>query len=102
MDTLDPFTIVAEPSRRSLLDALQSGAKSVSHLVTDTGLSQPVVSKHLRILKDAQFVTVTPQGQQRIYALNLEAFLAMEHWLRPYREMWSARLDNLESFLNQD
>lgn len=92
--------MLAEPSRRQLLAALLRGPQSVSSLVSQGTHSQPVVSKHLRILKDADFVTVQPDGQRRLYQLNPTAFATIDSWLTPYRKLWSGRLDRLEDFLD--
>lgn len=101
MNRNDPFTVLAEPSRRALLDALCAGPQSVGTLVDQTGLSQPVASKHLRILKDAEFVFVEAVGQKRFYTLNPEFAQVMDRWLQPYRELWAQRLDSLTDFLDQ-
>ena len=98
---MDTFTVLAEPSRRRLLQEMQPGPQSVSHLVERSGMSQPVVSKHLRILRDARFVTVTPVGQRRMYQLNPHAFRELDSWLQPYRSMWASRLDKLEALLDE-
>ena len=98
---MDTFTVLAEPSRRRLLDALRDGPTSVNTLVDLSGMSQPVVSKHLRILKEAAFVDVVPQGQRRLYQLNPQAFLEVSSWLEQYRSLWASRLDKLEAHLNQ-
>ncbi len=67
---MDIYSILAEPNRRQLLDSLLSGEKPVSELVDALGMSQPVVSKHLRIMRDAGVVTAQPSGQQRLYRIN--------------------------------
>ncbi len=98
---MSTFTVVSQSSRRRLLDCLRDGAKPVSALVEKVGMSQPVVSKHLRILKDAGLVTVKPDGQRRLYRLNAQPLLEMEVWLEPYRQFWSDRLDALEQHLDE-
>lgn len=97
---MDPFTVLAEPNRRQLLDLLLEGPTPVSRLVEKVGMSQPVVSKHLRILRDAGFVRVKPAGQQRLYSINPEPLEVVDDWLMPYRQLWSQRLDALEQHLN--
>ena len=97
---MSAFNIIAEPNRRLLLDALLQGPRPVNDLVELVGLSQPVVSRHLRVLRDANMVTVQPVGQQRLYSLNPEALLELDRWLAPYRLMWSRRLDALGDHLD--
>ena len=98
---MNPFHVVAEPSRRKILDVLLEGAQPVNAVVEQVGMSQPVVSKHLRILKDAGMVSMEPRGQQRLYSLEVEPLVEMLEWLRPYREYWSERLDALEAHLDE-
>ncbi len=98
---MHPFTILAEPNRRLLLDTLIEGPKPVSTLVETIGMSQPVVSKHLRILRDAGFVRVKPDGQRRLYSINPEPLEEVDAWIQPYRKFWSERLDALEQHLDQ-
>jgi DNA-binding transcriptional ArsR family regulator len=86
------FTILAEPNRRLLLDLLLEGAEPVSRLVEQVDMSQPVVSKHLRILRD---------GQRRLYSINPKPLEEVDAWIQPYREIWSERLDALENHLGQ-
>ncbi len=98
---MHPFTILAEPNRRLLLDTLIEGHKPVIILVETNAMSQPVVSKHLRILRDAGFVRVKPDGQRRLYSINPEPLEEVDAWLQPYRKFWSERLDALEQHLDQ-
>jgi DNA-binding transcriptional ArsR family regulator len=95
------FTILAEPNRRLLLDLLLEGAEPVSRLVEQVDMSQPVVSKHLRILRDAGFVSVKRDGQRRLYSINPKPLEEVDAWIQPYREIWSERLDALENHLGQ-
>jgi DNA-binding transcriptional ArsR family regulator len=85
MATMNRFAVIAEPSRRGLLDVLISGPHSVNDLVSASGMSQPVVSKHLRILRDSGLVHVEPEGQRRLYSINAEPLKELEEWLTPYR-----------------
>lgn len=101
MIPLDSFVILAEPSRRRILDQLRSGEKSVNDLVERLSINQPGVSKHLRILKDAGFVSSRVSAQQRIYRLESRQLRVVDAWLRPYRKMWEKHLDALESHLNK-
>ena len=98
---MSAFNVLAEPNRRLLLDELLDGALSVNSLVSRIGMSQPVVSKHLRILKDAGLVSVTPNGQQRLYSINAEPLSELEQWLEPYRKFWDERLNALENHLDE-
>jgi DNA-binding transcriptional ArsR family regulator len=94
------FDVVAEPHRRRILDLLAEAERPVGELVERLDLSQPAVSKHLRILRDAGLVEVRGEAQRRLYRLRPEPLQAIDRWLMPYRRMWSARLDDLERHLN--
>ncbi len=91
--------VLAEPNRRQLLDVLRTGERSVNALVATVQLSQPAVSKHLRVLRDAGLVDVRPDGQRRLYRLRPEPLMELDEWLEPYREMWRTSLDKLERHL---
>jgi len=92
--------VLAEPNRRRLLDELRAGEQPVGVLVDRSGLSQPLVSKHLRVLRDAGLVDVRPEGQRRLYRVRPEPLMDLDAWLEPYREMWRDSLDKLECHLN--
>lgn len=92
-DTIWPA--LADPTRRSLLQLLCSGPRSVGELVDATGLPQPSVSKHLRVLRAAGLVHVTGDAQRRIYSIDPQPFLSLDAWLEPYRRLWNERLDLL-------
>lgn len=98
---MNAFAILAEPNRRMLLDTLIDGPKPVTQLVNAVGLSQPVVSKHLRVLRDAGFVSVKPDGQRRLYSINAKPLAEVDAWLQPYRQFWSERLGALELHLDE-
>ena len=98
---MNPFSVLAEPNRRLLLDALLGGAKPVNTLVEVVGMRQPVVSKHLRILRDAGLVKVTPDGQRRLYSIRAEPLAEVDAWIEPYRKFWSERLGALEQHLDE-
>ena len=98
---MSPFAAISEPNRRALLDALLDGAKPVNSLVEAVGMSQPVVSKHLRILRDAGLVSVRPDGQRRLYSISAEPLAELDEWLGPYRKLWSERFDALERHLDE-
>jgi DNA-binding transcriptional ArsR family regulator len=94
------FELVAEPSRRRILDLLRERARPVGELVKLLGLSQPGVSKHLRLLRDAGLVRVRREGQRRWYELEPEPLAELDQWLEPYRRLWEDRLDRLERHLD--
>jgi DNA-binding transcriptional ArsR family regulator len=91
--------VLATPTRRQILDALREGEQPVSELVRRVALSQPAVSKQLRILREAGLVTVRPDGQRRIYRLRSEPLAELVDWLAPYQQLWRSSLDKLESHL---
>jgi len=94
------FDVVAEPTRRRILDLLRDGDRPVGELVHVLGMSQPGVSKHLRVLRDAGLVRVRQQAQQRWYQLDAAPLAEIDAWLGPYRRFWSDRLDALERHLD--
>jgi len=96
------FDVLAEPARRDILDLLREGERSVGELVDRLALSQPGVSKHLRVLRDAGLVVVRPDAQRRWYGLRAEPLAEIDAWLGPYRRYWSGRLDALERHLDEE
>jgi DNA-binding transcriptional ArsR family regulator len=96
------FDVLAESSRRDILDLLREGERSVGDLVEHLALSQPGVSKHLRVLRDAGLVEVRPAGQRRMYELRAEPLAEIDAWLSPYRRFWSTRLDALARHLDAE
>ena len=96
------FAVLAEPTRRRILDLLLERARSVGELVDLVGLSQPGVSKHLRVLRQAGLVGVRHDAQRRWYELRVEPLAEIDAWLQPYRQLWSGRLDALERHLNAE
>ncbi len=96
----DPFSVLAEPARRNILDQLRLGETSVTDLVDRLDLPQPSVSKHLRVLREAGFVSSKVAAQRRIYRLEPERIRAIDEWLAPYRAMWTKSLDALERHLD--
>jgi len=94
------FQVLAEPHRRHILDLLRDGERSVNELVLGLGLSQPGVSKHLRVLRDAGLVRARVDGQRRLYALRPQPLTEVHEWLEPYRRLWGDRLDALEQHLD--
>jgi DNA-binding transcriptional ArsR family regulator len=93
------FSVIAEPRRREILDLLREGELPVGDLVDRLGLSQPAVSKHLRVLRDAGLVDVRPDGQRRLYRLQPGPLAELDEWLAPYRALWSRSLDRLDQHL---
>jgi DNA-binding transcriptional ArsR family regulator len=98
--TADAFAILAEPTRRRILDVLRSSESSVGELVATLGMSQPAVSKHLRTLREAGFVTSRVAAQQRIYRIEVQPFRDVDVWLAPYRRLWNRHLDALGRHLD--
>jgi DNA-binding transcriptional ArsR family regulator len=96
----DPFTVVAEPTRRRILDQLRVADRNVSELVHTLELTQPAVSKHLKVLRDAGLVSRRTAAQQRIYHLETAPLRALDRWLDPYRRLWTRHLDALERHLD--
>jgi DNA-binding transcriptional ArsR family regulator len=96
------FELVADASRRQILDLLRERERSVSELVARLGLSQPAVSKHLRTLREAGLVRVRPDAQRRWYQLHAEPLAELDAWLEPYRQFWAGRLDALERHLDTE
>ncbi len=94
------LAVIAEPNRRRILDELRSGERPVNVLVERLDLSQPSISKHLRVLRDAGLVEMRPDGQRRLYRVRPEPLVELDAWLEPYREMWRASLDRLEQHLS--
>ena len=94
------FAVIAEPRRRQILDLLRERERPVGELVEVLGLSQPGVSKHLRVLRDAGLVDVTADAQRRLYRIRPEPLQEIDEWLMPYRVAWRDRLDALERHLD--
>ncbi|SNT00074.1 transcriptional regulator, ArsR family [Sphingomonas laterariae] len=95
----DMFQTLADPTRRRVLDALSHGERQVNDLVDDVGIHQSGVSRHLRILHEAGFVVVRPDGQRRLYSLKPDPFRELDDWLAKYRGLWEARLDRFGAAL---
>ena len=91
--------VLAEPRRRQILDLLREAERPVGELVSALGVSQPGVSKHLRILREAGLVEVRRDAQRRLYRVSPAPLRELDDWLAPYRFMWGARLDDLERHL---
>jgi len=95
------FEIVAEPNRRGILSLLASSERSVGEIERQLGMTQPTVSKHLRVLREAGFVESTVDAQRRLYRLKPEALQELDAWLAPFRRFWSAHVDALERHLDR-
>jgi DNA-binding transcriptional ArsR family regulator len=98
---MNVLEVLAEPARRRITDLLRRGEASVGDLVGALGMSQPAVSKHLRVLREAGVVTVRVHAQQRIYRLEAGPFRELDAWLAPYRRLWTHHLDALERHLEE-
>ncbi len=94
------FELLADPTRRRLLDELRRGERSVGELVQALGRSQPAVSKQLRVLREAGLASARVDGQRRIYRLEAEGLREVDAWLAPFRACWEERLDALEKTLD--
>jgi DNA-binding transcriptional ArsR family regulator len=99
--TADAFNAVAEPRRRQILDALAGGERPVNDLVRALGLTQPQVSKHLRVLREVGAVDVRNDGRQRLYRLNGNALKPIHDWVKTYEHMWAERFDQLDLVLEE-
>jgi DNA-binding transcriptional ArsR family regulator len=95
------FEIIAEPNRRAILGLLVSSEQSVGEIERRLRMSQPTVSKHLRVLREAGFVEATVDAQRRLYRLRPEPLREVEAWLAPFRRLWSAHVDALEHHLDR-
>ena len=95
------FEIIAEPNRRAILSLLVSSEQSVGDIERQLDMSQPTVSKHLRVLREAGFVESTVDAQRRVYRLNPEPLQELDAWLAPFRRFWSAHVDALERHLDR-
>ena len=98
---LDAFQTLADPTRRRIVEALREGERQVNDIVERAGIHQSGVSRHLRILHEAGFVSARPVGQRRLYSLRPEPFRQLDQWLAQYRGLWEARLDRLGDALEE-
>jgi len=94
------FDLVAEPTRRRILDLLLEGERPVGDLVTTLALSQPAVSKHLRVLREGGLVSVRTDAQRRLYSVRPGPLREIDDWIAPYRALWTTHLDALERHLD--
>ena len=96
------FAVLAEPTRREILDLLRDGERPVGDLVDRLAISQPAVSKHLRVLRDAGLVEVRADAQRRLYRVRPQPLAEIDEWLAPYRRLWSRSFDRLERHLEEN
>jgi DNA-binding transcriptional ArsR family regulator len=99
--TLTVLEVIADPTRRRILDAVRGGERSVTELVDTVGMHQPGVSRHLKVLRDAGLVEVRRDAQRRLYRLRAEPLRELDEWLEPYRAELAGRLDSLERHLER-
>ena len=98
---IDAFQALADPTRRRIVEVLRGGERPVSDLVGAVEIDQSGVSRHLRILFEAGFVQVRPDGQRRLYSLRPEPFRELDSWVSRYRALWEARLDRFAQALER-
>jgi DNA-binding transcriptional ArsR family regulator len=98
---INTFQALADPTRRHILEALLAGEMAVNDIVETVGIHQSGVSRHLRILHEASFVDVRPDGQRRLYSLRPEPFREIDAWVTNYRRLWESRLDRFAVALNR-
>lgn len=101
MTTLTTFQVLGEPSRQAILDLLRDGERPVGELVEHLHLSQPAVSKHLRVLREAGMVEARADAQRRLYSIRPEPLAELDDWLATYRRLWTTHLDRLEDHLDR-
>lgn len=99
---MSTFQVLADPTRRRIVEALRDGELPVGEVVEQTGIHQSGVSRHLRLLSEAGFVCMRPDGQRRLYALRPEPFRELQGWLSQYEQLWSARLDRFGAALAEN
>jgi DNA-binding transcriptional ArsR family regulator len=98
---LNTFRVLADPTRRSIVQSLREGERQVNDIVAEARIDQSGVSRHLHILLQTGFVSMRPAGQRRIYSLKPERFRELDQWLAPYRSLWEARLDRFGAALGE-
>ena len=99
--TADAFNAVAEPRRRAILDVLAAGERPVNDLVRELGVTQPQVSKHLRVLREVGAVEVREDGRRRMYSVNGRALKPIHDWVKTYERTWSERFELLDDVLDE-
>lgn len=96
---MDTFTVLADPTRRRIIESLSAGERAFGDIAGDFEMSRPAVSQHLKVLRDANIVSVRADAQRRIYQLRRDGLDEIDDWLRQVRRFWSERLDKLEQAL---
>ena len=99
---MSPFEALAEPNRRRILDVLRDGERPAGDLVEALAISQPGVSKHLKLLREAGLVSVRADGQRRLYRVDPRGLADLDAWLMPYRRFWADRLTRLDEHLERE
>lgn len=99
---MDGFTVIAEPTRRAIVDRLRLQSHDVGSLVDELGISQSLASKHLRVLRDAGVVEAEVAGKRRVYRLTEQPLPDVVAWARPYVELWATSFDRLATALNEE
>jgi DNA-binding transcriptional ArsR family regulator len=99
---MDAFTVLADPTRRQIIESLCMGERAFGEIAEQFEISRPAVSQHLKVLRDANIVTVRAEAQRRIYRLNDDGLDEVSQWLQKVRRFWSGRLDRLEQALRDE
>ena len=99
--TSDVFNAIGDAHRREILDALNAGEKAVGAIVTDLSMSQPQVSKHLRVLSEVGLVSCRAEGRRRVYRLEPARLRPLHEWLAKYEQAWNERLDRMDDYLKE-
>jgi DNA-binding transcriptional ArsR family regulator len=99
---MNAFGALADPTREQIVEALAEGGRTVNEIVAMFSLTQPAISRHLRVLREAGLVSVHPDGQRRIYELDPEPLREIDHWLSRYRRFWAKKLDALERHMDEE
>lgn len=99
---MNAFAALADPTRTEILATLAAGERTAGEIGARFALSQPSISRHLRVLREAGLVAVRPEGQRRVYRLDPGPLREIDAWLEPYRRFWSDRLDGLERMLDEE
>ncbi len=99
---MDAFTVLADPTRRQIIESLCMGERAFGEIAEQFEMSRPAVSQHLKVLREADIVTVRAEAQRRIYCLNDAALDEVDEWLQKVRRFWSGRLDKLEQALRDE
>ena len=99
---MDTFTVLADPTRRQIIESLCMGERAFGEIAEQFEMSRPAVSQHLKVLRDADIVTVRVEAQRRIYSLSNDGLEEVDVWLQKVRRYWLARLDKLEQALREE